>query len=283
MSPFQALTQTLLALLLGASSPHLLAHGEHPDHLAAPPAVSTTSWTRHAQLQVTMSRGAAPGMRVEAIGGEFDHVVLQTPEAPAAVALDTERGGWTVSKAQMGSGGHLWFMATRENAHEVVRATTYYFFPARPQVPTEMLRTPRGGLEIVPLRLQEHGGTREGSRWRFLLRHDNQPLPGQRLTLETEGGSRQLFIADSDGVAEISFPRDFMAERLTAKEGMNARQAFVLSVEHDAGGKHHLTTYNHVYNPDRMRERNLALGAGVFALGMALAVPLLRRKEKKHA
>jgi hypothetical protein len=278
MPRFHALVVPLLALLLSAIASPLHAHGEHGEH-----AVPAVGWTRHALLQVTMSRGAAPGMRVEAVGGKFERVVLQTPEVPAAVELDAARGGWTVSKAQMGTGGHLWFMATRENEREVVRAATYHFFPARHQVPTEMLRAPRGGLEIVPLRLQEHGGTREGSRWRFLLRHDNRPLPGQLLTLETEGGTRQRITADEEGVAEVVIPRDFMAERLTAKEGMNARQAFVLAVEYEAGGKRHLTTYNHVYNPDRMRERSLALGAGVFALGMLLAVPLLRRKEKKDA
>lgn len=267
----------LLALLLSAGSAAAQAHGEHGDHR------EPAAWTRHPQLLVTMTRGAAPGLRVTAVGGAFERVVLQTPEAPAAVVLDAAAGGWTVSKAQMGSGGHLWLMATRENASEVVRAATHYFFPARHQVPTEMLRAPRGGLEIVPLRLQEHGGTREGSRWRFLLRHDNQALPGQRLTLETEGGSRRQFEADADGIVEVVFPHDFRPERLTAKEGINARQAFVLAVEHEAGGKRHLTTYNHVYNPDRMRERSLALGAGVFALGMLLAVPLLRRKEKKDA
>lgn len=242
-----------------------------------------TTWSSDALLRVTMIRGEAPGMRVKASGGHFDQVVLQTPEAPAPVVLAQGKDGWTVSKSQMGTGGHLWFIATRENEREVVRATTYFFFPARHQVPTEMLRAPRGGLEIVPLRLQEHGGTREGSRWRFLLRHDNRPLSGHLLTLETEGGSRQQFMADADGVAEVSFPRDFTSERLGAKEGMNARQEFVLSLEHVAGGKRFLTTYNQSYNPDRMRERSLALGVGVFALGMVFAVPLLRRKEKKNA
>lgn len=163
------------------------------------------------------------------------------------------------------------------------RASTYFFFPAKHQVPTEMLRAPRDGLEIVPMRLQEHGGTREGSRWRFLLRHENQPLAKHALLMETEGGTRQTFTSNAAGIAEVSFPQDFLPERLTSKEGMNARQEFVLSVRHETGGKQYLTTYNQSYNPDRMRERSLPIGIGVLALGMMLATPLLRRKGKKNA
>ncbi|MER2539263.1 MAG: hypothetical protein ABTQ26_08475 [Azonexus sp.] len=183
----------------------------------------------------------------------------------------------------MGTGGHLWFVASKEEGTRVERASTYFFFPAKHQVPTEMLSAPRGGLEIVPLRLQEHGGTREGTRWRFLLRHENQPLAKHALLMETEGGTRQTFISDTAGIAEVSFPRDFLSERLASKESMNARQDFVLAVRYEAEGKQYLTTYNQSYNPDRMRERSLPIGVGVLALGMLLATPLLRRKGKKNA
>lgn len=282
MLRLHALITTLLALVLTGAGSVVLAHGEHAGHVAAP-VVVPTNWTEHALLRVAMIRGAVPSMRIHAVGSDFDQMLLQTPEVPTPTILERDRGGWSASKSQMGTGGHLWFMATRETDSEVVRASTYYFFPARHQVPTEMLRSLRGGLEIVPLRLQEHGGTREGSRWRFLLRYGNQPLPNHNLLMETEGGTRQGFTADAEGIVEISIPRDFLSERLSAKEGINARQEFVLSLEHFAEGKRYLTTYNHSYNPDRMRERSLPLGLGVFALGMVLAVPFLRRKEKKHA
>jgi hypothetical protein len=45
----------------------------------------------------------------------------------------------------------------------------------------------------------------------------------------------------------------------------------------------HLSTFNHHYLPDRMRERSLFGGIGALAFGMVLAAPLLRRKGKKNA
>lgn len=280
MSSISSLTSRFLALAICISSPVVLAHSEHGVHASVTP---SATWTIYPLLRANMSRGGPPGLKLEASGEAFDQVRLQTPEVPQAVVLSGGPSSWLVSKPQMGTGGHLWFVATKEEGSQVLRASTYYFFPAKHQVPTEMLRAPRGGLEIVPLRLQEHGGTREGTRWRFLLRHENQPLASHSLQMETEGGTRQTFTSDANGIAEITFPRDFLAERLKSKEGMNARQDFVLAVRHEAGGKQYLTTYNHSYNPDRMRERSLPIGVGVLALGMVLAAPLLRRKGKKNA
>jgi len=233
-----------------------------------------------------MNRGGPPGVRLTTSGGPFENAFIQTPENPLAVPLTAAAGGWRADKALLGSGGHLWFRAERSDEsgsmRQIVRASTYYFFPAKHQVPTEMLRAPRGGLEIVPLRLQEHGGTREGSRWRFLVRFDNVALPGSVLRMETEGGSRRDFTADRDGIVEIELPHDFSADRLNSQEGMAAQQAFVLAARHTAGDTRYLSTYSQFYHPDRMRERNLGAGIGVFALGMLLAVPLWRRKEKKN-
>ena len=286
MSIKSSLVSTLLALTICISSTVVCAnseHGGHADHAPSRAAAKTNSaWTSHPLLQASMSRGGAPGLKLEASGGNFDQVFLQTPEVPQAVALSGGPTNWAVSKSQMGTGGHLWFVASKEEANQVLRASTYFFFPAKHQIPTEMLRAPRGGLEIVPLLLKEHGGTREGTSWRFLLRHQNQPLAGHALQMETEGGTRQTFTSNAEGIAEVTFPRDFTSERLQSKEGMNARQDFVLAVSHEADGKRYLTTYNHSYNPDRMRERSLTLGVGVLALGMLLATPLLRRKGKKN-
>lgn len=280
MSSISPLASRFLALAICIFSPVVLAHSEHGGHASV---ASISTWTTYPLLRANMTRGGSPGLKLEASGEAFDQVRLQTPEVQQAVALTGGPSSWFVSKPQMGTGGHLWFVASKEEGNQILRASTYYFFPAKHQVPTEMLRAPRGGLEIVPMRLQEHGGTREGTRWRFLLRHENQPLASHSLQMETEGGTRQTFTSDANGVAEITFPRDFLAERLKSKEGMNARQEFVLAVRHEAGGKQYLTTYNHSYNPDRMRERSLPIGVGVLALGMVLAAPLLRRKGKKNA
>lgn len=281
------LVSRLLVLTICVTSSIVFAHSEHGENagpaLIRVAAAPNISWTSYTLLRASMNRGGAPGLKLEASGGGFDQILLQTPEAPQPVALSGGPSSWIVSKPQMGTGGHLWFVASKEEGTRVERASTYFFFPAKHQVPTEMLSAPRGGLEIVPLRLQEHGGTREGTRWRFLLRHENQPLAKHALLMETEGGTRQTFISDTAGIAEVSFPRDFLSERLASKESMNARQDFVLAVRYEAEGKQYLTTYNQSYNPDRMRERSLPIGVGVLALGMLLATPLLRRKGKKNA
>ena len=101
-----------------------------------------------------------------------------------------------------------------------------------------------------------------------------------------DNGRDVLLAGDAAGVVELVFPHDFRRDKLQSKEGMAARQEFVLSTTHSAAGRQFLTTYNHTYNPDRMRERSLAAGIGVFALGALLAVPLWRRrpgKEKANA
>jgi len=57
---------------------------------------------------------------------------------------------------------------------------------------------------------------------------------------------------------------------------------FVLAVEHEAGGKHYRTTFNHTYTPDADRNRSLAWGGAFLLVGMLGAVPLLRRRAANN-
>lgn len=213
-------------------------------------------------------------------------LTLQTPAfpMPKAVAPVTP-GAWQIESGDAGSGGHLWVVASDVREGRTVRASSHLFLPMKHQVPTEMLKHSAEGLQLIPLRLPEHGGMREGSTWRFLVRFDGIPLAGAKVLFETTGDSRQALTADASGIVAVTFPRDFLDANLNpeTENPMTSRQQFVIAVNHRSADREYLTAYNHYYLPDRMRERSLLGGIGALFVGMALATPLLRRKEKKNA
>ena len=255
------------------------SHGAARDDTAA-----GETWTALPTLSVQSARGRAQPIRVAAAGGNFSALTLQTPESPAPKALaPTGPGAWQIMPGEAGSGGHLWLVASEVRDERTVRASSHLFLPMKHQVPTRMLDHTQQGLQLVPLRLPEHGGVREGSTWRFLVRFDGAPLAGTSVDFETAGGTRQTLTSDAAGVVAVTFPRDFREENLNSENPMASRQGFVLAVRHRQTGHEHLTAYNHHYLPDRMRERSLLGGIAALVAGMALATPLLRRKEKAHA
>lgn len=264
-------------LSLIAVSFNVLAHDGHDKSKHSG---QSLNWTSFSFLSTKFSRDKNIYLEVEENNGAFDSVFLQNPQFINMSQLKKENNKWVASKEQIGSGGHLWITALREKDNLIVRANTYYFFPAKHDVPTRMLEMARNGLEIIPLRLPEHGGVREGSRWSFMIRHNNIPLKKQKIFLQTETRTQTQFLSDENGLVEITFPHDFAKEKLG---GNRPRQAFILSTYYSDQDKDYLTTYNHYYYPDLMRSRNLEAGIAVFALGMILATPLLRRKEKKNA
>jgi hypothetical protein len=54
----------------------------------------------------------------------------------------------------------------------------------------------------------------------------------------------------------------------------------VLGAELERDGVRHVTGFSSQYLPDLMRERSLLAGTGLFAFGMILATPMLRRKKE---
>lgn len=273
------------ALIVAASLFVTHAFGQHEHHGAARGGTDAgAAWTALPTLNVHAPRAPAAPIRVAAGGGNFTALTLQTPAAPAPRKVAVERpGAWQIARAEAGSGGHLWLVATQEEAGRTVRASSHLFLPMQHQVPTRMLAQTRPGLELVPLRLPEHGGIREGSTWRFRVRFDGAPLAAAEVVFETAGGSRQRLTADADGIVAVTFPHDFRDDNLDPARPMASRQDFVLAARHSAAGHEHLSAYNHHYFPDRMRERSLGGGIAALAAGMLLAAPLLRRKEKTHA
>lgn len=257
---------------------------QHDHHGSARGGAAEGTWTALPILSVQSAREPAQPIRVAAAGGNFSTLTLQTPESPAPRALAASGpGAWQIARGEAGSGGHLWLVASEVRDERTVRASSHLFLPMKHQVPTRMLDHTQQGLQLVPLRLPEHGGIREGSTWRFLIRFDGTPLAGASVDFETAGGTRQTLTSDAAGVVTVTFPRDFREESLNSENPMASRQGFVLAVRHRQTGHEHLTAYNHHYLPDRMRERSLLGGVVALIAGMALATPLLRRKEKAHA
>jgi hypothetical protein len=204
------------------------------------------------------------------------------PPAPTQVQATDSR--WVVGPSSPDKGGHHWLTARETTPTEVITASTAWTFPSKGDAPTKMLKQDKGGLEIVPALLPEHGGMREGEDWEFHVRFDGTPLKGISVVLETESGTRSKAVTDARGVVRFAFPRDIDPASIDPKNGATrTRKGFVLAAEHVHENLRHRTAFNFAYYPDLMRERSLSGGIGFLALGMLLGLPLLRRKEAEHA
>lgn len=203
------------------------------------------------------------------------------PDKPASLNLDA--GRWLVAPSSPDKGGHHWLMSRETSGNQIITASTAWTFPSKGDSPTKLLKASKGGLEIVPDHLPEHGGMREGEDWEFHVRFDGKPLPGALVRLETESGTQSRVISDINGVARIAFPRDIDPAAIAPKNGATrTRKGFVLATEYQQAEIKHQTAFNYFYYPDLMRERNLSAGFGFLAFGMLLALPLLRRKESAN-
>lgn len=260
------------------------AFAQHDQHGAGARPQAPREWTTLPTITLRAGRSPAQPIGVTTTGADFSSMTVQTPTTPAPKTLSSATPGtWKIERADIGAGGHLWVVANDVRNGQTVRASSHLFLPMQHQVPTDMLKHSPEGLQLIPLRLPEHGGAREKSTWRFLVQFDGVPLSGAQVKFETAGESRQTLTADTNGIVAATFPRDFQEKNLDPANPMASRQAFVLAVNHRTAGHEYLTAYNHYYLPDRMRERSLLGGLGALFVGMALATPLLRRKEKKNA
>lgn len=281
---------TLAALLPAAA----FAHGGH-DHAAAPTAPAagaaprSAGWTQAPILLVGRNRdGDRTQATVRPQGLTPAQVELYGPGAISeAKRLPLNAGSAELAPTTPGKGNYHLLTASEERDGVIRRASTAWYVSNPGPAPTAMLAQPRPGLEVLPAPLpREHAAFREGMAWRFQARHNGQPLAGLTLRLETEGGSLTQAVTDADGLAPLQFPRDFTPERLNGGNGHNARPSlrFVVSGEwSDGGGQRYLSAFNGSYNPDPLRQRDTALGAGFLVLGMVLATPLLRRRNTAAA
>jgi hypothetical protein len=291
----------LLALLLAGPA---IAQNDHSQHAAEPEATApqrpaAREWTRLPLLAPAMSRGGERGAAaLRPVGIDAAEVTVFAPGgAPdrLRVAYPVGTDGAIIKSAAPMVGNYHWVTARQEGDTEVRVASTAWYFANPGPAPTELLKQAKNELELVPKPLpREHSSYREAEEWRFLVRWNGEPLPSQKVTLETEFGSRSSYVSDAQGEVVALFPRDFRdkpGHPGASEESMGPQRAkFVIGTEYEADGKHYLTAFNYTYSPDPARTRSLGWGAAFGVLGMLAALPLLRSRpatadsaEKKNA
>lgn len=268
-------------MTLAASCAKGMEKQEHAHrHAQASANLSGKSWTSQPLISQA-GRGAERGSVLLGLqNSAADSLTVYGPESesrPRVVALSGNAA--KITPAMPGQGGFHWVSARTESPGSLVVASTVLSFGSKGPSPQDMLAIPKEKLEIVPdpatLRY------RENEQWNFRVRYLGQPWAEAELRLETENGSSLVTKTDNEGIAHIQFPMDFDPARLAKAEDPTRVQAkFVVSVAREENQQRLLTAFNGNYMPDRMRERSLAWGVGFTLLGMGLALPLLRRKEK---
>lgn len=280
-----AISKAILALLVALSalqavpvSAQSSAHGEHAA-ARSPVNRGAQAWTTAPMLQVAGRPGEQGRMPFGASGMQPESVQVFGPLAPAfARPVAREQGRWMVVPDE--GGGFHWIEALQHQAGQVLRATTLWSFSGKGSSPEKLLQRQAEGLEIRPLRVPERGGYRESSAWDFRVLFDGKPLAGHEVELQTENGSRQTFKSDPQGVVRIIFPRDFSAESIDPDQGAaRTRKAYLLVTNWQHEAVDYRSSFSYFYTPDLMRERSVVWGLGFMALGMLIAVPLLRRRK----
>ena len=190
--------------------------------------------------------------------------------------------------------GLYWFSAREEKADAVRIATTVYLGGmggGMGREPAAMLMQQKDELEIIPQPFSRK--YRANEDWKFLVRFNGKPLPGQAVHMATRNGTRIELLADVQGVITARLPDDFRedAEQKPVPQaapkdagghnhnGGRKSSEFVLETEHAEGGKNYVTGFNGSYGPDAYYQRNLTMGLGFTLLGMAGATPLLRQRK----
>ncbi|MDP3539523.1 MAG: hypothetical protein Q8S26_12565 [Azonexus sp.] len=259
-------------------------HGSVSGVASQPPRqgqVDVVGWTKFPAI-IPAGRGERGTAVLTSINSKSPELSAISPDTTKSAATFLKVGGkWTIKQPDAEVGGYHLLLAKEESATEIRTASTLWMFQSKPQSPEKMLASGRPGLEIQPLKLPQFGGFREGQTGEFVILFNGIPVPDSNLTIDTENGTHETVLANKNGVARVLFPRDFDPE-IIEKEGGAARtrRSFVLGVELKRNGIQHTTGLSLPYLPDLMRERNLMAGAGLFAFGMLLATPMLRRKKE---
>lgn len=296
--------QLAVAVLIG-STVAAPSSAQHERHAAAAPAAGVVGeapptvpgrrtdagrqWTRYPLIVPAMARGGERSAAVlRPVGIDAGSVQVFAADGPPErrkAEYPVGADGTRIEAVTPKIGNYHWVVAREEAEGSVRVASTAWYFGNSGAAPTAMLKESRHELEIVPEPLpREHGSYRESEKWRFLVRANGSPLPGQTVTLETEFGSRSTFVTDAAGYATVLFPRDFRPPRSggEAEGGHGPRRAqFVLATERAGLGRRYLTAFNSTYGPDADRHRSLGWGVFFGVVGMAAATPLLRRRAAK--
>lgn len=283
-------------LLLACMSPGYATPAGHAGHAGhtgtergAPPA-----WTDLPLIEAVPGRDRAQAAfrlsNLESVAVKAYAPGRQAP-LPEGLRFKTERQEWDVlvqgsrfNLQSSGVGNYHWLLARQETPESVKVASTVHYFSNPGPAPTAMLARPKSELEIVPEPLpREHNRYRENQEWVFKLRFQGKPLAGTTLRFASNAGSRTSFTSDAEGRALVRFPADVKPAQAHGGHGGRASNRFILALEHNALGRHYLTTFSYRYGEDASANKSLAWGSGFLALGGLLGLPLIvHRKEGKN-
>lgn len=273
-----------------------IAAGEHAGHGepvgTGRAAGKPMAWTAFPTLKTRMSGEGREGRVVTVVpqgivANSIDAYSNDIKDAKGHRQLPLDMAGAKLDKPE--AGGFHWLAAREEQADKVRVASTVYFFSNPGKNPTALFMQQKHELEIIPQPFpREHSRYRANEDWKFLVRFNSKPLANQKVSMETQNGTKTELVSDAQGVVTARIPDDFKAEveQKTAGSHDHGRRSsdFVLAIEHAEGGKSYLTAFNGSYGPDAFDQRSLAMGLGFTLLGMIGAVPLLRqRKPAKQA
>lgn len=241
------------------------------------------SWTAY-PLIVTRSAHNRVRMQLSPQGLHADHLMIY----PSTQARDNGQA-WRIelkdNKGMLqtrGKGGYYWIQA-REEAQGMIRmASSVQYFSNPGPAPRSMLAVTKGELEIRPLRLpREHRHYRANEQWPFQVLYKGLPLAGANVELQTQQGSTEPLQTDSQGYIQVRFPDDFPLDDDSSHHGHRRQRAgFVLTASLKQGDKQILSSFNYHYTPRAYANKSLWLGTVFAVLGMAVASPLLRRRNK---
>lgn len=260
-------------------------HGGHGSHGGALTAAKAPDWTAYPVLLASggYSRSDAKyqSFNMHAMEGvtfaSFYGDGNVAPEAATHNLLIDDNGALSFKIGEDGSYYLVRVVGHGPGGEEAVASTFKYFSKPGP-APRDLLNAQRPGFEIVPAILpREHSRYRENQTWAFRVRMNAEPMAGLPVVLETSNGTRAEFATDADGVVNVTLPKDFKdIPKDQWNHGRPPASQFVLAVRH--GGL--LATFNGDYSLDAYGDKNVWAGVGFAVLGMAAAVPLVRRRKK---
>ncbi|MCW8914795.1 MAG: hypothetical protein OQK24_02960 [Magnetovibrio sp.] len=272
-----------LTLLMASSS----ALAQHAGHGAAPKGATAPTWTTFPMVLSAggYSRSDAKyqaynmhAMQAESYASFYGHNTKDLETATRPLTVD-DNGGLTMEAGDQGGYYLVRVMGHGPNGEEATATTQKYFSNPGP-APRDLLNSARSGFEITPTILpREHSHYRENETWSFNVRMDGKPVEGLPVILETSNGSKFEYMTKADGTVDVTFPQDFKDIPKTQwRHGRPPRSKFVIAVRDGAL----LATYNDSYELDAYGDKDLLAGIGFAVLGMALAVPVVRRRKKTN-
>ena len=281
----------LMALLVAAmpsgyAADQAAMHGGHDHAEMSGMIAKPVAWTGYPLLKTRMNSENRELVTIapqNIVAGGIDAYSNNLKDENARRQLPLEMAGAKLDRPA--SGGFHWLSAREEQADKVLVASTVYFYGERgAKDPTAMFMQQKHELEIIPQPFpREHSRYRADESWKFLTRFNGNPLPNQKVVLETQNGTKTELVSDAQGVITVRLPDDFKAEEEQKETGKHSRgmpgSDFVLVTEHAEGGKIYLTAFNSSYGKNAFDKRSLAMGLGFTLLGMVGAVPLLRQRK----